>query len=1442
MKLHSHTFETFTVTRFLIESKRDAYEANGHEYLASSEAQHQTKLRSRQIAASAVRYQKDQTPSGFSILETDVVKVIEILSSSLVRGTDHPCPFSLESYEDLRRIMLTKPEAFDAWEMALKGALQAAEQELNFETFVVFDLWIQKIIYFFRSGRAALDIQGHEQALAQHITERFFIFCNQSNTEEWTDEVAGTTFLMIEDFLKLFAQELPRCSDLEFKLFLTRYVNERFAVRHECSLQEWLFFFSTIEQCIFLRLQPSESYHLSNYFLGLQSMASSLSFTGSVLRQIDKLEAELPQFTEKYNITLRSFAQASLSEMLMDNFSTMPKNAPIIPWAIVHGQSIFSKISGSNLSAAKKNFGDAILKISERNWLDVLDKYIDKIVATSKWKDQRRESADWFERIIEKSHSNLSEGLDVIRNNPRFVPDLIALVDQASLASLYFNNSHNASAYLRNWFIYNIGITQLEHGWQHARTILRSVNTALTQEDSTNSLYPYCIRGLENLAPLEVWIKDCREIGLESWPNATTHSLNLQELVADPKCQRDAMWVLRRCLLSILQAGSKGAAPLTLRWIAAEIVPFAKLHRLQSYTETYKKLLEKTKSHTVLGNNQTAQTLENIIHSCDNSTLSYELWQQSVSLGENAAKAIYGQMPEYSERSGSDSLTLCARDNSMILRRVALSLRGDIDDPHEFVGFWWNNVVSLYLTTKAPRLFQIQLKELTQSVENSTGSPGGLIVCNILQPILVGGSFELDNETPTNLRFKNLQDQSILQLMSKGRKIPQNNSALRFQKWLAAISSTCISYAQKNPIMPAYADSNLNQNDLLALLQDGIGSFLIDNQLSTNSCEQAYRLYGLSYADLGQLERACVSAMFHCTEELDMADVQVWLSYLDAWACWSRQARASTWLEASYFNLAQLVAEHTHLVLPEHSKLGVSQTSVEKCTRDFSLALKQIALFWRTQDSRKATLHTQRFIIQMILPYIGYTGEIWRMMWQACNMHLDTPEDLGMKSFIHQQFRRLEDCGDKYTLLQPISKRINSGSEPIFSTEEVDEKKWRDSINLILALTALSGTDDLENKELARSVADVCALDNSTFATQLDTVMTALGEWFVALDLKEIRCSVEFLKSELNNRNIALSQWPQLTVACTKLKEVIQSNDENSVNILMAYLVVESLGLGRYSSSNWSIPLRASAIAGLSPSDREKILKNQELVERALVNLLGSRIGSQQVVEKNIRSFMNSMSSVEELQITWREISGFKSCLEFGDSCQRDAKWLSRRLSISAANQETTSKNTLTWYCNTVMPYSRDNDPSRIQLMFSRTCAEIATSYSNYDAWKTLTQNLIKDLPNLYLKVHLTGKTAEYWSHSAVDFVSRNRVAVLTNKSKCERDSLLTLRALGDFLIENDTAENSHHWWKRSVQPYLENETLSDAHAIHEQILESSKKDLTDIEYKLFQELLPKLK
>lgn len=1405
MNAYPSAFSPFAHIRILAESKRDAYEANGHEYLVGAEPQHQIKMRSRQIAAGAVRVVRERRPGASSIQEAGVVRVVEIIAASVVRGTGHPEPFSEDSVRTLHDLFANDRAEGDAWEVALLALAQAAEKELDFETFVLFDLWHQRLFGVYHGARIAHACLRHGAEIAQRAANRILQFCPPQDGA-WDEPARAAAAALLDDFYRELARAYQFGNASALHLFLARYAAERLAVRWEASVPEWLFIFSTLEHELATHLRPTESRSLARDFLGLQRLAESLTFCGRLHRSAVEIEKAITPAAQKLGVEPSFLLQATVAGYLLNAGAWEIERAPLLAWSLLSGQSRLSRAEPQALREAARAMRDAALRHAERHWVDHLEAELLRLAQAAAWRHTRRQHAAWIEQLAQRLSQNVAEAIEAVRASPRFVPDLLALLDQASLAGIFFANPRHASAWLRNWFSVNIGISQVAHAWRAPRPIIKGLQTLIQQGDPDEPLYAATAEAVERLAPLESWLEACAEASC-GWPHATAHALDLDRHISDPTCQRDSLWLLRAALLASLRTDPEGVRQHLTDYVTWAVIPYAGKHALPVYLATYRALNRAVEAHSDLGNTAAAQALAQFTAACEPPVLSVLLWHHAHDIAQSAAQTIYEELPEYRERAGSDSQTLCVRDCGLILRRASLAVAEGSGDPVDFIARWWENVVNAYLVSRTPHLFQVQVRALAKAADDLLGPPAGAQLKLLIEPVLTGGTAE--DALPTRMRFR---PRPHLPASLPSREDPT------LATWLHEKRSEDWHYAATHPLPDASEPAEDLRHSLDELILGAWSSWLLAGTLPPDSVAAAARHLRGQPGASASWERALVHAIYRSADG-PPALAPALAGYLQSWILQARSFRAADWLEEHGEDLAGAVIDHAHRAFPSLTADGVSAPDPDKCRRDFTLLLRSLAAELRREEPAAVPLQAHRYVLQLIEPYAGYGPALWSMMWQASRLLLPAWEDQPARAVLDRLFGSLAATTQHMGWIKPLAGRINSADTPVFSPDETEEAAWRDATNLVLASCLLAGNQPA-NPQSAGLASWRLPVPAAEAREKLPRVANAFGEWFLDLDLEPLRRQVALVVAHLEARE----KWEHLVNELPGLAERFSGlgalGDAQTCAMILALSAAEAAGAASHDHSPWAISWRDRAAAALGESAGGWQTSGPKL-RVAATNLLGPRMGSTEAAGAAMESLLQHLEQRGAFNSLWRDLP---TAPDLTEPCSRDGSWFARRVMAAALNGQG-ADGCYRWLAEEVLPFAgTEQTPKDIERMVRAEITVLRSFPDRIKGLEPLLDQLEQTLAAFLAGRYLLAKRMTLAEQAVASAFSGHG----PDPARCTRDTALVLLAVAEHLDGGKESNPPALWFDRSVRPFLTQETAAHIQTLHGEVARHVAADLPD--------------
>ncbi|MFQ3670127.1 MAG: hypothetical protein SNJ84_01565 [Verrucomicrobiia bacterium] len=1015
------------------------------------------------------------------------------------------------------------------------------------------------------------------------------------------------------------------------------------------------------------------------------------------------------------------------------------------------------------------------------------------------------------------------------------------MINHAALSEIYFRHPELQAAYLRRWFIIHVAMPQMETGWQHSRTIASSLKTAFNATSPDLPLHNAVADAMEHLEKLGTWVGEA-EKAIAVWPHLTVHGLDADKFIPDPVCQRDALWVLRRLVLNWLHLGGRRATRSTLRWIAQEIVPNAVHPRLEDFEQTYQQLVVMVGQHEALKASDFPPLVQAVVDGTPRAVLSIRLWQESGGVAECAAQMIYQKLPAYAAEAGTikgafgeNSLELCTRDQSLILRRIALSLDPDIEDPVEFVQLWWNNLVNAYIRTRTPNLFAVQLQCLKEAAEQKLGPAAGVLVSDILAPILPGGE-EVDRpKRPQRLQWRRLSSDGPLRHhlpkeLSVSLKAFFEEEESQWNSWLQAHRPSALDQAQGLPL-----NGNQHQapphllNHCEKTLAEQWPWFLLHGGLDDTACSKAAQRLEGKPETAATWEAFIRSLANVAASELGRSDLARTL-YLEHWQEWLLQYRAGIFLARESTRLAEAMASHLHQVIPEMLSTAGHSVDANKCTRDFTHVLQTLATLLQHQTAASTRLHLHRFIVQMVAPYTQYSHDVWAMVWRSAEFKRPREEDPAVDTLLTAWFIELENCGRNLTTLRPIAERFNASDEPVFSSEPVEEAAWRDSVNLLLSLAAITSLEDQRKglDLLAEEAVGSLPIDLEVFASRVDAVMTAVKDWFLDLDLKCLRLAFSHLKEAIQRQSSFRAGLAHLPNLSTKLGQFLKLPQAHAGALLAGALrevfafPPNSRPMGLSSVHSWTSWVQGQ-LPGSSESDWQRL-------QTALSNLFADVPGVDQVADSQLEQLNRAQNEVSIIQNLWKAAASFSSSGTGANDGFGQPLSLARRLAVEAGLSHTDPSPVLEWFTQQCLRANRPVEIGPALDLATQLREHFQSLLDQSPALQTLLEEFLKQLPSSIVAVKLIRHSQQL----AQDVVDRSGVTQgeqTIDPVKCRRDVSLLLNSAGWQLLHGQGSPS--RWFSTAIAPHLQEPAKQMSSRVYRTLIDLTRQSWHPLEHEV---------
>jgi len=377
------------------------------------------------------------------------------------------------------------------------------------------------------------------------------------------------------------------------------------------------------------------------------------------------------------------------------------------------------------------------------------------------------------------------------------------------------------------------------------------------------------------------------------------------------------------------------------------------------------------------------------------------------------------------------------------------------------------------------------------------------------------------------------------------------------------------------------------------------------------------KLTGATFVNLSRSALALTDDL----EELEEGLVSI--SFFTAWNEWSLRLNAADDLERVSFSVEEKIA------------VGRQGTALEVTPKDVGTLLRSLGDIWRQHSDDGCALHARRLFIQHYLA--RFQPEAGAMDTLISQIESSLPEDLAVwsRTFILTQLGGLRGLEAHLALLNPISKRINESADPVFSSDLVADFQWRDSINLLLAHASFDASSSvLENA--GELMVNSLPLPRDEFTEKLDAVLTVFGEWFIDLDLHPVRMAAQSIQTALHADNQLDEIIKALPSTAPKVRDLLSLKDDNDASRVLLAVSEKALKPASNIIQGWNLIPGVFRSLALDSASKSGVVGNKAKFERAILNLLGTRVGQPDVIRSAIDDFAALLGAENELTRLWK--------------------------------------------------------------------------------------------------------------------------------------------------------------------------------------------------------------
>lgn len=512
------------------------------------------------------------------------------------------------------------------------------------------------------------------------------------------------------------------------------------------------------------------------------------------------------------------------------------------------------------------------------------------------------------------------------------------------------------------------------------------------------------------------------------------------------RCQRDMGLMLQRVALEHRIARPATAQNAVLGWYVREVAVHLKHLPSEDFTDHWLDLI----SHTTAP--PTAELLEaahRLHRALPRLTTALKLIHHHDELGMETARQVMSRLPDYHKAAGKNATDLCARDNSLTMLQAGRILLSGTENPAEDLAVWWNAVVAAYIVNRPTQLFEVNLQALHATLLANL-SP---VEVDTIFPVLHQVYKEsLGIQDLPLLFFRELRDidtiPNRIQISNAHQALPSTTDLPRWAKGLGAMAEPSTkslpeeisSFVQKiNEVFSMPTTNDEAWTNLRTHQQDWIkqrGASVVIRCLAAIASEGSRR-NSSEGRDLTAF--ALQGIQFVAQDEL------------------------ATQLESGW------AATAGPRVASSAATGGGDDIAQSKCARDLQLMTDYLVRQLRTQSLATGALNTLRFLIECVVPYVGYPVETWREIFQDWKRsHTPRTNDISRPLFDALADLLLKTAENFPALRQICGLSFTAGST-IFSTEISIEKTMRHVFSTTLIHHAAPAQGLLNRKVLSNA-------------------------------------------------------------------------------------------------------------------------------------------------------------------------------------------------------------------------------------------------------------------------------------------------------------------------------------------------------------------------------------
>ena len=682
---------------------------------------------------------------------------------------------------------------------------------------------------------------------------------------------------------------------------------------------------------------------------------------------------------------------------------------------------------------------DGLLK-ADAAWIGTLRREmerssLDPLEAERKWLVGARDSWDTASRMIadqagarKKTAEEMAQGL----KGANAAKDIQTGLDYLLGRALWLVTVEPRLPRARMRFLYDVvavgGVNLKEDAWRKLSQMVVSLQNGLKAEAPS----PTAKSAISLLEALSKRGEEWRHIEVFAL-RAVAESDSAWQGERDATLKAAVVATLDRLMIEARLVGPAAAANATIRWFADSRAIFndaAVLEGLVRLVGHFADTVRQDENSSITAQKLIGELAADLprLYAAEN------LRRNAASIAEETAGHVFHRIPDYAEKVGEKGYASCIRDNQLTLEQAGEALLANQEEAGEVLLDWWSSVVGTYLANRPDDLFEANLQGIYNGIAsrlpNRETGVAFAPIAHVYRESLGVECMDAKASLP-------LHPEGTLWNAAIGKRLSAYQNLMGVSREELEASAEVASARIFDQLEPEF------YRHLLDLLESYLAEYA-----ARGDAEQAARPYYPRWLDSIEAHGAERIAGFYAIIARDLRGKNVIPSIpleepVRALNLQLGNLGLGRKLQAS----AEAIASDFPRVLRHAApELYTPETAAEleaKCTRDQTLLWERQGYLLTAEPASVYWLHGPLYLMEMILPHVDYSGEIWALAVRHAAFSISDEVDLLESSALFRWLNQWHALADSFGGLCGWSRKYFRLGDYSFSADGVEEARMR---------------------------------------------------------------------------------------------------------------------------------------------------------------------------------------------------------------------------------------------------------------------------------------------------------------------------------------------------------------------------------------------------------------